>query len=373
MARVHGHCPTPRAVDLQSLTVRRSATQAFPSQRIATLAPHCVCCSAGVRKGGVLTYMLTDHLGSTSLMTNASGAVISETRYTAWGEVRYQAGTMSTGYTYTGQYSNTADFGLMYYNARWYDPSLGRFARADTIVPAGVQGYDRYAYVNNNPVKYTDPSGHAAWNDNEGNNRNRCDLDCWRDKNQDESEQDSCTYHLCSDTNLYELGWDNFSQAQLIWSNPNATYSQRYLAGIYMNYWGGAHVVGAVGSVLLAWEAVLAIGSNYATKNPDAAMTMLGRYYNDANNYISQAGTRFTYFDLGTKYAFLDKIGLAKPINQKFIIDQIALAKDFVVYGAEKPGGNLMMETNMILSSGFYAEYGSFGHSVYSNFIMYSH
>ncbi len=52
----------------------------------------------------------------------------------------------------------------MFYNARWYDSSLGRFAQADTIVPAGVQGYDRYAYVNNNPVRYTDPSGHCATN-----------------------------------------------------------------------------------------------------------------------------------------------------------------------------------------------------------------
>jgi hypothetical protein len=33
-------------------------------------------------------------------------------------------GTPPTGYTYTGQYSNTADFGLMFYNARWYDPYL---------------------------------------------------------------------------------------------------------------------------------------------------------------------------------------------------------------------------------------------------------
>ncbi len=116
-----------------------------------------------MHKGGILTYMLTDHLGSTSLMTNASGVVISETRYTPWGEVRYQAGTTSTGYTYTGQYSNTADFGLMYYTARWYDPSLGRFAQADSIVPAGVQGLDRYSYTFNNPLKYTDPSGHDPW------------------------------------------------------------------------------------------------------------------------------------------------------------------------------------------------------------------
>jgi hypothetical protein len=50
----------------------------------------------------------------------------------------------------------------MFYNARWYDPALGRFAQADSIVPGGVQGLDRYAYVNNDPVRYTDPSGHIS-------------------------------------------------------------------------------------------------------------------------------------------------------------------------------------------------------------------
>jgi len=96
----------------------------------------------------------------TSTLQFITGIAVSELRYTAWGEVRTQAGTTSTSYAYTGQYSNTADFGLMFYNARWYDSQLGRFAQADSIVPGGVQGYDRYAYVNNNPIKYTDPSGH---------------------------------------------------------------------------------------------------------------------------------------------------------------------------------------------------------------------
>jgi RHS repeat-associated protein len=58
----------------------------------------------------------------------------------------------------------TEGFGLMFYNARWYDPALGRFAQADTIVPAGVQGLDRYAYVGNSPINYNDPSGHCAAN-----------------------------------------------------------------------------------------------------------------------------------------------------------------------------------------------------------------
>ena len=50
----------------------------------------------------------------------------------------------------------------MFYNARWYDPTLGRFAQADSIVPGGVQGLDRYAYVNNNPLRYNDPTGHMC-------------------------------------------------------------------------------------------------------------------------------------------------------------------------------------------------------------------
>jgi hypothetical protein len=41
-----------------------------------------------------------------------------------------------------------------------HDPALGRFTTADTVVPGGVQGYDRYAYVNNDPTDLTDPSGH---------------------------------------------------------------------------------------------------------------------------------------------------------------------------------------------------------------------
>jgi RHS repeat-associated protein len=128
-----------------------------------------------MRTGSSLRYLLSDHLGSTSIVTNGVGTVVSEMRYReaspqrsegdkAWGEVRYTSGTTPTKYTYTGQYTYTADFGLMYYNARWYDPALGRFAQADTIIPQatqGVQAWDRYAYANNNPVLYNDNTGHC--------------------------------------------------------------------------------------------------------------------------------------------------------------------------------------------------------------------
>jgi RHS repeat-associated protein len=117
-----------------------------------------------MRTNDTLNYLLGDHLSSTSLITNSAGDKINEQRYKAWGETRYTFGSEKTKYQYTGQFSYTSDFGLMFYNARWYDPTLGRFAQADTIIPGPYisQSYDRYSYVANNPIRYTDPSGHAA-------------------------------------------------------------------------------------------------------------------------------------------------------------------------------------------------------------------
>jgi RHS repeat-associated protein len=115
-------------------------------------------------------YLFTDHLGSTSITTDSDGDLYAELRYTAWGEVRYTSGQTPTDYTYTGQRSEVEGFGLMYYNARWYEPGLGRFAEADSIIPqpGNPLGWDRFAYTRNNPVRYTDPSGHDVC-DEEGN------------------------------------------------------------------------------------------------------------------------------------------------------------------------------------------------------------
>jgi RHS repeat-associated protein len=77
---------------------------------------------------------------------------------------------LPTTYKFTGQRQESSlggSEGLYYYNARWYDPTLGRFAQADTVIPGGVQGLDRYAYVNNSPVNFTDPTGHYEETDGE--------------------------------------------------------------------------------------------------------------------------------------------------------------------------------------------------------------
>jgi len=109
-----------------------------------------------------LSFLFGDHLGSTSVTANSSGTKTAEARYKAWGESRYTSGTLPTRYTYTGQYSYASDFGLVFYGSRFYDPLLSRWAQPDSIIPQnqGTQAWDRYAYVNNSPVNYTDPTGH---------------------------------------------------------------------------------------------------------------------------------------------------------------------------------------------------------------------
>jgi len=117
------------------------------------------------RQGGVLTYLHGDHLGSASLATNASGAKItnSDTRYYPYGVTRPGlAGTgLPTDRRFTGQ-REEASLGCYDYGARQYDPALGRFLQADTLVPnpGNPQSLNRYAYTLDNPLRYTDPSGH---------------------------------------------------------------------------------------------------------------------------------------------------------------------------------------------------------------------
>lgn len=69
---------------------------------------------------------------------------------------------------YTGHKYDT-DLGLSYMQARYYDPVIGRFYSNDPVDALGhmqglqgIQGFNRYAYVNNNPYKFTDPDGKNA-------------------------------------------------------------------------------------------------------------------------------------------------------------------------------------------------------------------
>ena len=112
-----------------------------------------------------LSYTHTDHLGSSSGQTDTSGNAITDSylRYYAYGTLRSGDPSQSTtDRTFTGQKQDST--GLMYYNARFYDPALGVFLSPDTLVPDPnvVIDYNRFLYVRGNPLKYNDPSGHIA-------------------------------------------------------------------------------------------------------------------------------------------------------------------------------------------------------------------
>ncbi|MEJ5311825.1 MAG: RHS repeat-associated core domain-containing protein [Anaerolineae bacterium] len=117
----------------------------------------------------VLYYLHGDHLGSVSLVTcgNTGGCngtpyqgAVSRQLYSPYGTVRWSQGVPPTDIGFTGQRADAT--GLMFYQARYYSAELGRFISPDTIVPspANPQSLNRYAYVLNSPLRYTDPSGH---------------------------------------------------------------------------------------------------------------------------------------------------------------------------------------------------------------------
>jgi RHS repeat-associated protein len=123
-----------------------------------------------MRKGSTAPlWLMGDHLGSTSKTADYAGTTVtSTTLYSPWGTTRYTSGTSPTKYTYTGQYSYTAEFGLMYYGARFYEPSLGRFTSPDKGSSSGTQGFDKFAYTLNNPINNIDPSGNTSIPVNDG-------------------------------------------------------------------------------------------------------------------------------------------------------------------------------------------------------------
>jgi len=98
---------------------------------------------------------------SASVVTDSTGAVVGEQRYYPYGETRFTTGTIYTDKLFTGQ-REMAGLGIYDYGARFYSPKLGRFLSADTIVQsyANPQNLNRFSYVRNNPVRYTDPTGH---------------------------------------------------------------------------------------------------------------------------------------------------------------------------------------------------------------------
>ncbi len=126
----------------------------------------------GLRRSGYTSnngvfYMLSDHLKSTSALVARNGVLNVKYFYFPYGARRGVPFNSITAKRFTGQYHEASlpgGEGLSFFNARWYDPKLGSFLSADSIVPAPLapQSLNRYAYVGGNPVNHRDPTGHAC-------------------------------------------------------------------------------------------------------------------------------------------------------------------------------------------------------------------
>jgi RHS repeat-associated protein len=103
---------------------------------------------------GVVTYYLSDHLGSIVQATNAAATVTLSRDYDPFGNPL--AGGATAGYTFTGREWDP-ETSLYYYRARYYDPNIGRFVSEDPI--GSRDGLNRYTYVHGNPVNAIDPRG----------------------------------------------------------------------------------------------------------------------------------------------------------------------------------------------------------------------
>ncbi|MGE6666067.1 RHS repeat-associated core domain-containing protein [Paenibacillus xylanexedens] len=103
-----------------------------------------------------------DLRGSTTLLTDEQNRLTDRYTYGLYGELEQHEGVTSQSFAYNGRDGVMTDAnGLYYMRARYYDPKLKRFLNRDVIrgeIQDG-QTFNRYAYVNGNPVSYIDPLG----------------------------------------------------------------------------------------------------------------------------------------------------------------------------------------------------------------------
>jgi RHS repeat-associated protein len=119
-----------------------------------------VTCSSGlpleqVSSSGTVLYYHADQLGSTRMLTDASGKIAASYTYDAYGNPSANAGTIVNPFGFAGEYTD-AESGFVYLRARYYDPATGQFLSVD---PLATLTREPYPYVHDDPLNLTDPSG----------------------------------------------------------------------------------------------------------------------------------------------------------------------------------------------------------------------
>lgn len=115
-------------------------------------------------ENGAPRYTFKDHLGSPIAGTDNSAPVTWRERYTPYGEKLLDPAANKDEPAYTGHIQDSAT-GLIYMQARYYDPVIGRFLSIDPAEFAAERPFmfNRYAYAGNDPTNLTDPTGRCPW------------------------------------------------------------------------------------------------------------------------------------------------------------------------------------------------------------------
>jgi len=277
-----------------------------------------------MRKNGTLSYLLGDHLGSSSVTTNASGVKTASALYKAFGETRYSSGNLGTDYKFTGQREESALGGIYWFQSRWFDPTLGRFMSPDTIVPTqtqGTQAWDRYAFVNNNPVRYNDPSGHMVTQDDGGTKKSYEQTQYDRQRIAHE-QCEAGIESYCSYGEQHPVETFGFGLTALI-AAP--------LVEAFVLEGGAAATVDSLYNALVAWLA------NYFSHNLDSLNVSLGNWAEGSGYTAVGENYGMTYLSTGSgtwgqmAYNFLNNVGMWNDINKAFTTGQADQAKTFFV------------------------------------------
>ncbi len=115
-----------------------------------------------ISSAGTPTYLMHDQIGSTRLLTSATGTVTATYSYDAYGNTTSHTGTATTPFLCAGQYQDT-ETGFYYLRNRYYDPATAQFL---TIDPTVAQTQAPYYYASDTPLNLTDPTGLGCnwWN-----------------------------------------------------------------------------------------------------------------------------------------------------------------------------------------------------------------
>lgn len=225
---------------------------------------------------------------------------------------------------YRGYYFDR-ETGLYYLNARYYSPEWRRFISPDDTAyldPESVNGLNLYAYCNNDPVNYADPSGHLAFFIVTAIIGAALGLGITA----------AIDYIPDQEFNLH---WGWYVAAGLLGAAIGAGI------GMAISY-------SATGTLTadIRWISAFNKASRgdyskllkLSTKNPKSNYVSVGKFINkkSPNNYINIAKrNKFTYFDMGKKYSKADSKGIARVINEMFLKEQNSLGKIFLQTSSE--------------------------------------